>query len=188
MAAGAAIGGAIFGAMFKMNQNLNEQQQLKVEIGNLRIRKELSQKLMQFEIRQFMRGAIHRRGAIVAGGAAQGVRTDTGSAYETLMTQVREDTSQAIGIKLGRQMEIFETDTNVALTEYALRMKERTLIPDMMAGAAQGASMGMSFGSMAGPKSTSPGGVAGVTNVRPQYYGSSSSFPGAPGTQYGRPW
>ena len=133
---------AAYGAYTGYLDNKNQQNQLALQQKNLHAQEKITKELGVFEFGIFMRRAEFLRGAIPAAAAGAGVRADSGSAFEVLMEQARNDASEGLQIQQARTLQAYGLGQQRQQAKFQQKVTKRQLPLDIIGGAMQGASAG----------------------------------------------
>lgn len=111
----------------------------------LKLQATVTDRLGALEVHVFKRKAEEMRGSIPAGAARAGVRADSGSAFEVLVEQARNDTSEANQLKTARLLQSYGLREQARMVAHQHKMLSRQIHLDMFGGFMKGASAGGGF-------------------------------------------
>ena len=136
---------ASLGVASKLGQGLGRINQLELQADNLKKQQDITERLGQVELGIFWRRAETMRGAIPASAAFAGVRVNTGSAFEALVEQARNDATEAMQIDNAYKTQIYGLQQQRQQAKFGRKMAIRQLPFDLVGGGLSGAAAGMQF-------------------------------------------
>lgn len=141
LAGGLSIAGTGLGVAGTIADTVGKRRLLGATAAALELQARLAAQAGQLEIKIFRRAAQFRRGGIVAAAAASGVRVGSGSAFDVLLEQARNDGTQILQMKNARAMQIWDLRARAKIARFQrsalLKQMPLTIAGQLFTGGAQ---------------------------------------------------